>query len=202
MNSFVSKLLTILAFSGCCWQAKAVHLTLSQAGPPTWTYTLTFDPEDNYSVFQANTTITLSGLAGVTAAGGPTSTDFPGALNTLNLAWTAQVLNGGTMVVWTHAGGGTGNFPTPQHVYGFSVTAPGAQNGVVSFATSGVSRDEGNPLPGGGYNLDISGSIAGPSNTPVTVPAASSAMLALLCLGLALAGGYEARERTTRRLRG
>lgn len=40
-------------------------------------------------------------LSGVTAATGPSTTDFSGELDAINLAWTAQVLNGGTTVVWT-----------------------------------------------------------------------------------------------------
>src|SRR5215475_9961309 len=110
------------------WQVQAVTWTLVQAGPTKWTYTLTFDPFDNYSIFQANTTITMNGLTGVTGAAAPTSTDFTGALDTLNLAWTPQVLNGGTTVVWTHIGSGTGNFGTTKHVFGFSITAPAAPN--------------------------------------------------------------------------
>lgn len=191
----------ILLLAG--WQAQAVQWTLSQAGPTTWTYTLTFAPFDNYSIFQGNTTITMSGLTGVTAAAGPTSTDFPSNQAT-QLAWTAQVLNGGTTVVWTHVGSGTGNFGSTLHVFGFSITAAGANNGNVSFATSGMSRDEGNPLPGGGFSLDISGSIAGPSSTPsapVSAPAASPLALALGAIGLAVAGGYQARTQWLDRLR-
>lgn len=203
MNFFSRNLLVVLGLLGCSWQAGAVHFTLSQAGPPTWTYTLTFDPEDNYSVSQTNTTITLNGLSGVTAAGGPTSDTFPaGALNTSNLAWTPQVLNGGTTVVWTKVGGGTGNFATAQYVYGFSVTAAGASNGTVSYATSGMSRDAGNPLPGGGFNLDISGAIGGPGGTVTSVPATSSLTLVAMSVGLALAGAYQARERMSGSWRG
>jgi hypothetical protein len=174
------------------WPALAVHFTPSQTGPATWQYTLTFDPLDNYSISQTNTTITLSGLSGVTAATGPTSTDFPPALNATNLAWTAQVLNGGTKVVWTIVGGGTGNFGTAMHVFGFSVTAAAAQNGTATFATSGMSRDTGSPLPGGGFNLDVTGSVAGPvaaggpgTGTAVGAPAATPLSLMIAALGLA-----------------
>jgi hypothetical protein len=149
--------------------ASAVSFINTQAGPNTWVYTLTFAPEDNYSITQASTTITLNGLTGVTAATGPTSNDFPaGPGNTANLAWTAQVTNGGTTVVWTHIGGGTGNFPSIQHVYGFSITSS-APNGTVALVTSGFSRDFPNPLPGGGFNLDITGNAAGPANTTYVV---------------------------------
>jgi hypothetical protein len=143
----------------------------------------------------------MTGLSGVTAAGGPTSTDFP-ALQAIQLAWTPQVTNGGTTVVWTHVGAGTGNFPTTLHVFGFSITAAGALNGSVSYATSGMSRDVGNPLPGGGSNLDISGMVAGPASTATvaSAPALSPIALLLTAVGLALAGGYQARTRLADRL--
>ncbi|MGA3187057.1 MAG: hypothetical protein ABSF22_08085 [Bryobacteraceae bacterium] len=149
--------------------AGAVSFTNTQAGPATWVYTLTFAPEDNYSITQSTTTITLNGLTGVTAAAGPTSTDFPtAALNASNLLWTAQVKNGGTTVVWTIGVGGTGNFGTYQHVYGFSITA-NAPSGTASLVTSGFSRDTPNPLPGGGLDLDISGNAVGPASTTQVV---------------------------------
>ena len=179
------------------WQAHAVQWTLSQAGPPVWTYTLTFAPEDNNSIGGGNTTITMTGLFGVTAAGAPTSTDFPNA-QASHLAWTPQVLNGGTTVVWTTTNG-TGNYGSTQQVFGFSITAAGAANGSVSYATSGMSRDVSNPLPGGGFNLDISGAIAGPaatgSGSTASAPALSPLAMILTSLGLALAGGYQLRRR-------
>jgi hypothetical protein len=159
-----------------------------QTGPSTWTYNLTFAPYDNYSIFQTVTTITLSGLFGVTAVSGPTSSTFPGDLNTLNLAWTSQILDGGSTVVWSHNGPGTGNFGDPMSVFGFSITAPAATNGLVTFSTSGFARDVGNPLPGGGFNLDISGAFAGPVAVPE--PGAGS----LVALGLALFGVLRLRR--------
>jgi hypothetical protein len=157
---------TFLAFGET---AGAVSFTNTQAGPNTWVYTLTFAPEDNYSVTQGTTTITMNGLVGVTAATGPTSTDFPsGPANTTNLAWTAQVTNGGTTVVWTHTGGGTGNFSTTQHAFGFSITSTGP-NGTASLVTSGFSRDIPFPLPGGGLDLDITGNVVGPATTTAVV---------------------------------
>lgn len=182
----------LLAAFAC--QAGAVTFTATQSGPTTWKYDITFSPWDNYSLTQTNTTITLTGLSGVTAAAGPTSTDFPGSLDATNLAWTAQVLNGGTKVVWTHVGPGTGNFPTAMHIYGFSVTAPAAQSGTVSYSTSGFVQDVSN----GGANLDISGSIAGPTGVavaPTSVPAGSPLTLALISIALACAGGYFVRYR-------
>jgi hypothetical protein len=163
------RLLAIGTVFGLCEIAGAVSFTNTQAGPNTWVYTLTFAPEDNYSVTQPSTTITLTGLAGVTSATGPTSTDFPnGNPAVINLSWTAQVVNGGTTVVWTHAGGGTGNFNSVQHVYGFSITAE-APNGTAALATNGFSRDINYPLPGGGFGLDIIGNAVGPANTTSVV---------------------------------
>lgn len=186
----------VLAFA---WQAQAVTFTVSQAGPPTWTYTLTFAPLDNYSIFQGSTTITLSGLSGVTAATGPTSTDFDAGHSAINLAWTAQVLDGGTKVVWTHVGAGTGNEPLTNHVYGFSVTAANSANGTVSLATSGMSRDTDDPLPGGGSSLDITGTLAGPVTNVSPAPAPMSFILALL--GLGCAAGYQARRLLAEQIR-
>jgi hypothetical protein len=169
MRSKLSALLVGAIALGFIESAEAVSFTNTQAGPNTWAYTLTFAPEDNYSVFQASTTITLNGLTGVTAAAGPTSTDFPDpTLNAANLAWTPQVKNGGTTVVWTNAGGGTGNYNTTLHVFGFSITAT-APNGTAALVTSGFSRDTGNPLPGGGFNLDITGNAVGPASTTSVV---------------------------------
>jgi hypothetical protein len=171
--------LAVLLAIGCVAFTRAASFTASQTGPTTWVYDLTFAAWDNYSISQPVTTITLNGLFGVTSAGGPTSTTFPNStLDTINLAWTSQVLNGGTTVVWTHNGGGTGNFGDPMTVFGFSVSASGATSGLAAFATSGISRDLGNPLPGGGFNLDISGQLA----APVAVP--EPGLLPLLALGL------------------
>jgi hypothetical protein len=169
MRSNISVLLVGVIALGLIESAEAVSFTNTQAGPNTWVYTLTFAPEDNYSITQASTTITLNGLTGVTAATGPTSTDFPDpTLSAMNLAWTVQVKNGGTTVVWTHAGGGTGNFDTTLHVFGFSITA-NAPTGTAAMVTSGFSRDTPNPLPGGGLNLDITGNAVGPASTTSVV---------------------------------
>lgn len=87
-----------------------------QTGPNEWTYTLKFAGLVNYSVFPVATsktnltTITVTGLFGVFAATGPTSTDFPGNLNIVNLDWSASVLDSGTKVVYTQVGPGTGKF--------------------------------------------------------------------------------------------
>ena len=128
--------------------AEAGSFIGTQTGPNEWTYTLTFDPWDNYAVCGAPgnvATITLSGLVGVVVATAPTSTDFdpPGAyLDATNLQWTPVVSGGGTVVTWTHLGGGTGNFDVQKHVFGFKVfTAAPAVNGTVNVASDGFSLD-------------------------------------------------------------
>jgi hypothetical protein len=164
--------------------ARAVSFDLTEVDPGVWTYTLTYDPLDNYSIFQDSTTITLSGLFGVTGASGPSSTDFTEPLNTINLAWTPQVLGGGTSVTWTHIDSGTGNFGGPMHVFGFQVFAPGAVTGVASLVTDGFSRDITNPLPNGDFELDINTTVDGPTSpAPTTVP--EPATIASLAMGLA-----------------
>jgi hypothetical protein len=159
---FVLLLFVILAAP----QLSAVSFVCVQSGPTTWVYNLTFAPLDNVSVFQSSTTITITGLTGVIGASGPTSTDFPlGQLNTGMLNWTAQVLDGGTKVVWTNTGVGTGNFGSEKHVNGFTITTAGTPNGTVNLTTNGVARDLGNALPGGAFNLDINTYIQGPAKT-------------------------------------
>jgi hypothetical protein len=161
--------LSIAILLGFAGTAGAVTFTCVQPGPTTWVYTLTFAPADNYNVTQSATTITLNGLSNVTAVTGPTSTDFPaGPIGTGNLGWTAQIKNGGTTVVWTNAVGGTGNFTSFQHTYGFSITAT-ATNGTAALVTSGFSRDTNDPLPGGSLSLDVSGAIQGPAATTSVV---------------------------------
>ncbi len=124
--------------------ASAVQFTGAMTAPGEWTYTLTYDPEDNYSVCQASTTITLSGLAGVTQATAPTSTDIPNsALSADNLEWNPQVSADGTGVTWTNQGSGTGNFNQPLHVYGFKVIAANASDGPALASTSGFGLDSG-----------------------------------------------------------
>jgi hypothetical protein len=146
------------------------EFTGAQTGPNEWTYTLKFARLVNYSIFPEATyttnltTITITGLFGVFGAAGPTSTDFPGSLNTVNLKWSASVLDGGTKVVYTHVGPGTGNFPDLRHAFGFTIHASGATNGTVSLVTSGFSRDTSHSLPDGTFNLDITGTTNGPVN--------------------------------------
>jgi hypothetical protein len=173
------------------WQSRAVTFTLASAGPPTWTYDLTFGPLDNCNLFTSPSRITMTGLNGVTAAGGPTSTDFPaGSLTTNNLNWTPTFT--ATSVTWTNPTCGSGNFSTAMHVNGFTITAPSASNGGASYATSGFAKDTGTP-----NSLDISGTIAGPSTTPLpsAVPTMSPIALLMTMIGLGCAGAYEARRR-------
>jgi hypothetical protein len=190
-------LLIAFALLGSAWQAHAVQWTLTSAGPPTWTYTLTFDPLDNCNLFTSPSTITMTGLSGVTAAGTPTGSDFPaGGLDTNNKNWVPQVLNGGATVVWTNTTCGTGNFPSAKHVTGFTITAAASSNGNVSFATAGISKDTGIA-----NSVDISGSVAGPTATaapPVQVPTLSQMALMLLSLALAAAGVWQVKRRRDR----
>jgi hypothetical protein len=179
-----------------------VHWISSQTGPSTWTYTLQIDPQDNFNISQSSTTITMTGLSGVTSATGPTSSDFPNPLGTQLLNWTPQVLNGGTTVVWTITGGGTGNFATTQHIFGFSITASGTANGTASFATSGFQVDSGGP------HRDISGSVAGPTAagstpppSPAGAPAASTVSLLITLAGLTVIAAYQGRKRLRDQIR-
>ena len=172
--------------------SQAVEFTGSQTASGTWTYNLTYNPLDNYSVFPEATqssnltTITLTGLFGVTGASGPSSTTFEPWLNTLNLNWSAEVLNGGTAVRWTHVGPGTGNFGINQYVYGFQVFAAGAVSGWASVATDGFSTDTNN----GGFDRDITGRVLGPV---AAVPEPET--WALLMAGLGLMGGIARRRK-------
>lgn len=143
---------------------QAVSLTGQQTATNEWTYTLTFDPFDNYSICQPSTTITLAGLSHVVGAAPPTTTDLPGSLDEINTNWTAEVLADGLGARWTHLGSGTGNWSDPRHVYGFRVFANGATNGPVFLSTSGISLDTGCPLPDGA-NRDITSYVEGPTDT-------------------------------------
>src|SRR3954470_3830640 len=120
--------------------ASAVNIVGRQTASNEWTYDLTFAPFDNFSITQANTTITISGLCGVVSVSPPLSNDFPEGLNARNLEWT-PTNNGGTSVTWTKVGSGTGNFGEDKHIYGFKIQANGAQNGTATLATSGVALD-------------------------------------------------------------
>ncbi len=180
------------------WSAPAAAVAVfgHQVAPNQWTYDLTYAPFDNYSVFQATTTITLTGLSGVTAATGPSATDFTGSLDATNLAWTAAILNGGMAVRWTHFGPGTGNFSVDKHVSGFSIFAEHASDGIVAYATDGFSRDTNLELPNGSFDLDINSSVAGPVAAPTVVPEPPVVWLMLGALA-GLAGVLHRYRRST-----
>lgn len=166
--------------------AHAVGFSLAQQSGDTWTYTLTYDPLDNYAIpgVEDRATIRLSGLSGVVAATGPTSTDYDNAHgNDINLRWTAEVLNGGTEVLWTHIGPGTGNYEVPLHVFGFSVIAPGQVSGEGLFQTTGFSTD----IDRGLIDRDVLGAV--------TVPVPEPATWALVFSGLLMAGAASRRRR-------
>jgi hypothetical protein len=173
----------------CGSTASAVQFTLASHVGDLWTYTLTYDPLDNYnqpSTIVFPTTITLSGLFGVTSAGGPTSTDFlpvGGLLDTVNQHWTPTVLNGGTTVVWANEDddAGTGNFGDPKHVLCFTIVSDGIP-GDVSLDTNGFATDTTN------FDRDI---IGGNTFGPVAVP--EPATLGLVAAGCA---ALAARRRT------
>lgn len=187
----LTHLAVALATSLAVTASQAVEFKLSGATADTWTYTLTYNPLDNYAIpgLATEATIRLTGLAGVVSATGPVATDFvPDAphLDGINLNWTAQVLNGGTEVVWTHVGPGTGNFDVDKHVFGFSVFAPGATSGAASLQTTGFSTD----VTYGSLPRDIQGQVMGPT---AAVPEPESWALALI--GVATAGGMLRRRR-------
>jgi PASTA domain len=138
-------LVTALVFLIFTAAGGAASFMGAKTAPTEWTYTLTYDPLDNYAVCPSPgniATITLTGMAGVVDATAPTSTDFDASGNAVNLLWTSQVSGGGSVVTWTHSGPGTGNFDIQKHVYGFKVfTATPAPSGTVNVVSSGFSID-------------------------------------------------------------
>ena len=164
--SFDMKSALMVLFLVAPFNVWAVSLTGRQTAPNEWTYTLTFDPLDNYSICQPTTTITLTGLFHVVSATAPTSTDLPGTFfDQINTNWIPEVLAGGSGVRWTHVGPGTGNWDEPRQIYGFRVIANDAINGSVFLSTSGVSLDvstQDNLCGVTGVNRDIASSVDGP----------------------------------------
>jgi hypothetical protein len=172
--------------------ALAVQFTGLKTGAGEWTYTLTYDPGDNYNrCDQTETTITLSGLIGVTQAFAPTSTDYPdGGID--NLDWTPQVLNGGTTVVWTIVEHGSGNWGVARHIYGFRVLAPSSDSGTVSVATDGFAPDEECPVE----DLDIQTTTVGPASAGhSSIPTLSEWGIIIMSLMLAGAAIWMIRRR-------
>jgi len=168
--------------------ALAVQFTLESHVGDVWTYTLTYDPLENYNQPDTGgvpTTITLSGLGGVTDAGAPTSTDFDppgGNLDLENLHWQPIVLDGGTRVVWTNdgslpSGSGTGNFGSAKHAYGFTIVSS-ADLGSVQLDTDGFGIE-------GGADTDVvGGATTGPAPEPGAAASAGAALLGLLGRGV------------------
>ena len=141
----------------------AVSFTGQQTSSNEWTYTLTFDPYDNYSICQPTATITIQGLSHVVGAAPPNGTDLPGtAFEQTNTNWPPEILAGGTGVRWTHVGPGTGNFAVPRYVYGFRIVAV-ATNGAALLSTSGFSLDTACPLPDSAKR-DITTYVLGPTD--------------------------------------
>ncbi len=175
-----------LALSGACALAYAspafaIQFKLESHVGDVWTYTLTYDPHDNYNeppVLQ--TMISVYNLSGVTDTGAPTSTDFDpsGGLDGWNLEWTPAIFDNGTEVHWTNADvdAGTGNFDVPKHVYGFTIVSSDPP-GIVHFDTSGFVTDA------GGADVDvIGGNAIGPNAAPEPGAAASLGGVAVLAL--------------------
>jgi len=152
-------LLFILALSATTG-IHAITIIGGQTAPNEWSYDVVFAPDDNYSICQPNTTITLVGLSHVLAASGPITTDLPGTyFDQTNTNWIPEVLAGGLGVRWTHLGPGTGNYDVERRIFGFRVIADPATNGQVSLATSGVALDGTCPTE----NRDIATLIDGPT---------------------------------------
>ncbi len=162
MKSIPVLLMTVLLTAT---PASAASFIGRPTGSEEWTYDLTYEVLENYSIYQPTTTITLTGLFGVYAAEGPTRTDFPDpGADAGNKNWKAEVLDGGKTVRWTHDGPGTGNWDIAKHVIGFRLFARDATNGLVNLKTSGFSRDINWPAPDGGpWITDVATSVAGPS---------------------------------------
>lgn len=196
MKKLASLAAGVGAFAALAAPAHAVDFVLESHVGDAWTYTLVYSDYDNMSISESgiHATITLSGLWGVTTVSGPTSADFPyQELNDYQLAWTGQVLDGGSKVVFTMPLDrvGTGNFPDARHVYGFTLIAPGAVAGDVQVATDGFYN--GHYAPGSDVNApendrDIAKLTAG----PVAVPEPAS--WALMILGLGVVGGAMRRR--------
>jgi len=201
MNKLASLLTGLGAAAALAAPANAVDFVLSSHVGDAWTYTLVYDPFDNLSFNETgfHATVTLTGLSGVTAVSGPTSTDFPAAeINDIQLAWTGEILDGGSTVVFTNPRerSGTGNYSTEKHAYGFTLIAPGAVEGEVALATNGFYYGL---YPNDGINhaidpvndRDIAKVVAGPVAASVPEPAT----WAMMILGLGAAGGVMRRRR-------
>jgi len=199
MNKLTSLIAGVGAAAALAAPAHAVDFVLDSHLGDAWTYSLVYDPYDNMGFNESgvHATITLTGLSGVTAVSGPTSTDFPFAdTNDKQLAWTGEILDSGATVVFTMAldRSGTGNYGSEKHVYGFTLIAPGAADGQAMLATNGFYYGL-FPNDGVAHALepandrDIAKAVAG----PVAVPEPTT--WAMMILGLGAAGGIMRRRR-------
>jgi len=166
--SFVAGLLALLS-SIYAAPVGAGSFVGTQTAPTEWTYTLTYDPYDNYAVCPSPgniATITVTGLSGVARATAPTSTDMYTGIALINLQWIPQVASDGTSVTWTHVGPGTGNPNIAKHVFGFKIfTEAPSVSGEVNVVSGGFSLDVSRtgPCPvTPGYDRDFAGTTAGP----------------------------------------
>ncbi len=158
-----------------------------------WTYTLTYDPNNNMwweENGNIHSQIRLSGLYGVIGVTGPTSTDFPSPINEGQLLWDGSVSFGGQVVDFTMNSEdvGTGNFASQKHVFGFTLTAPNAvETDKISLDTNGFY--DGHSLE----DRDVHKLINGPGAPALPVP--EPATWALLAFGTAaLAVGLRHRK--------
>jgi len=202
MNKLASLCAGLGAATALAAPAHAVDFVLDSHMGDAWTYTLVYDPYDNMSFAENgfHATITLTGLYGVTAVSGPTSTDFPHPIANVNQqAWVGSILDGGSTVVFTmplEQQSGTGNYSTEKHVYGFTLIAPGAVEGQAALATNGFYYGL-YPNDGVNHSLDpvndrdVAKAVAGPVAASVPEPAT----WAMMILGLGAAGGMMRRRR-------
>lgn len=199
MNKLTRLFAGVGAAAALAAPAHALDFVLASHVGDAWTYTLIYDPYENMGIGDSgiHATITLSGLSGVTGVSGPTSTDFAfQPINDIQLAWTGEILDGGSRVVFTMPldRSGTGNQTSVQHVYGFTLIAPGAVTGEVGLATNGfydgffVNDGVAHALEPA-YDRDLAKAVAG----PVAVPEPGT--WAMLILGFAATGGVMRRRR-------
>jgi hypothetical protein len=204
MNKLTSLLAGVGVAAALAAPAHAVDFVLSSHAGDAWTYTLVYDPFDNMSTAENgfHATIILSGLSGVTAVTGPTSTDFPHPITDANqLAWVGSILDGGATVVFTmplELQSGTGNYSTEKHVYGFTLIAPGAVEGQAALATNGFyyglfPNDGIDHAQDPANDRDIAKLTAGPVAAPVPEPAT----WALMIMGFGALGGTIRRRAAT-----
>ncbi|MBU1375927.1 MAG: PEPxxWA-CTERM sorting domain-containing protein [Alphaproteobacteria bacterium] len=200
MNKLASLLAGVGAAVALAAPAHAVDFVLESHVGDAWTYTLVYDPFDNMSFAESGVhpTITLTGLSGVTAVSGPTSTDFPNQeINDVQLQWTGSILDGGATVVFANLlqRVGTGNYSTLKHVYGFTLTAPGAVEGEVGLATNGFYYGAFPANTNGGMNPANDRDIAKTTAGPVAASVPEPATWAMMILGFAATGGAVRRRR-------